>query len=131
MKNPPGPHDMKTLMTMTQIGGRKKKRNRGPGESDTYGFDTFLQDQAIKEFWGSCVNGQIKALKHATAKDTKTGVESSDQYKAHDASDTVIVKINEILAWAGGQMEEYRAFVEVLAEPECTLPTMMLSSRGL
>lgn len=129
-RNPPGPHDMKTLMS--QIGGRnKKKRNRGPGETDTYGFDTFLQDQAIKEFWGSCVNEQIKLLKHATSKDAKTGAESIDQYKAHDASDTVIVKINEILAWAGGQMEEYKAFVEVLAEPECSLPTMMLSSRGL
>merc|ERR1712178_423577 len=131
LKHPPGPHDMKTMAALMQGTNHRKRKKKGNEEGEGYGFDDFMQTQALKEFWGTLVSEEMKNLKHAIIKDNKTGTEQADQYKAHDACDTVIAKINEILVWANAQMEAYQAFVEILADPEHPMPLVTFSSRGL
>merc|ERR1711870_171443 len=80
--------------------------------------------------WHTLIINEMKMLKQALMVGNKfTG--TVDQYKAHDAAESVCNKIKELLRTAQGQMDEYEAFVETLDVPEVRMSEVALSGRGL
>merc|ERR1712060_545950 len=56
---------------------------------------------------------------------------SVDQFKAHDAAESVGNKLQEVLVKAKGQLEEYESFAEALDEEEPRMSSVSFSGRGL
>jgi len=130
LKHPPGPSDARNMATLMAGNSRRKRKvQKSFEERDVFGWDSFMQDQALREYWGSHVQDDLRTLKHAIIKD-KAG-DTIDTYKAHEAADTVMQKIGEIEAWTKQQMEEYRSIIEVMIDVEPPMPVMAFSSRGL
>jgi len=120
--------------------GKKAKKDKTANQqSDTYGFASFLQDQALLELWPVIILNEVKLLNAAMSigKKASDGVPVAaaeggvDQYKAHDAAESVVKKVQDVLTWAAAQLEEYESFVEVLTSPETPMNTLSYSGRGL
>jgi len=122
LKCPPGPITQPEMQAKIKLGKK--------GLAQFYGFDTFMQDQALVENWHNLVSAEIKNLKAALAVNSKIsgGVDSS---KAHDAADSLSMKVKDLLGRVRGQLEEYASFADVLASPEALIGTCSLSGRGL
>jgi len=139
LRHPPGPVDAKGLAALMQADKKKKHKDQEKGQEtkdtglhDVYGFDSFMQDRAIKECWAVLCNDEVKTMRHAMIMETNGSKDMVvDTYKAADASETLGKKLTEIVSWANFQMEEYHSIVEVLVDPEPPTPFVTFSSRGL
>jgi len=99
-------------------------------EPDGFRYDSFLKDMAEGHHWASLISAEVKMLRQALSVATKFSG-AVDQLKAHDAGEAAVVKLKEMLKQAKGQMEEYDAVVEAMAEPEARLSHIRFSGRGL
>mmetsp|Transcript_127245 Transcript_127245/g.245411 ORF Transcript_127245/g.245411 Transcript_127245/m.245411 type:complete len:922 (-) Transcript_127245:119-2884(-) len=131
LKSPPGPHDVKAMIANGGSPVKKiKKGKKGKGAGISFGYDSFLQDQAMMKMWPQLIFDEIRMLKQAVIIDKQAG-EQIDHFKAHDAAESVLNKIDNVLNWSRCQFEEYQAFVEVLRTLEEPMPDIVYSSRGL
>jgi len=130
LRHPPGPADAKHMAQLFQGTMKRSRGKTKKTDKDFYGWDSFMQDQAVKEFWGNLVQDEMRLLRQAYIKDTKNG-DHVDHMKANDAAETVTVKLADVISWATSQIEEYESFVEVLADVEKPMPFITFSSRGL
>merc|ERR1711959_568947 len=104
--------------------------SRPKDDCDVYGFDSFMQVQAINEHWGGLIADEMRMLRHAYIRDSKNG-DQIDYIKAHEAAEGCVQKLDLVFLWARQQLEEYETFIEVLVDTEVPLPTVNISSRGL
>mmetsp|Transcript_104311 Transcript_104311/g.185460 ORF Transcript_104311/g.185460 Transcript_104311/m.185460 type:complete len:922 (-) Transcript_104311:33-2798(-) len=123
LKTPPGPADAAEMTA-------KYKSNKSKKSIAVFGFDSFIQDSAILDNWNILITLEIKALKSALTQTTKVG-SGVDAWKAHDAADSVSLKINDMLKRVKAQMEEYSSFTEILSLNESLMAGVNMSSRGL
>lgn len=130
LRHPPGPYDAKTMGQLMQGVKAKTKAQKRNSRNDMYGFDSFMQDQAIKEYWAGLIVDEMRLLRQSVMKNAGNNADI-DHFKVHDAAETAILKLDLIIEWTRSQLEEYESFVEVLADIEAPMPTMTLSSRGL
>jgi len=123
------------LYTDTNASTKAKRRPMLLGhmeqqERDGFRYDSFLKDMAEGHNWASLISAEVKTLKQALSVASKFSG-AVDQLKAHDAGESAVVKLKDILRQAKGQMEEYDAVVEAMAEPEERLSHIRFSGRGL
>lgn len=147
LRNPPGPADStefeqmvvakrKDMVRKDNLSNSKKKaQDKFLVEiRDFFGFDSFLQDQALHDQFCTMVTNDLRNLKQALNVSNKIS-NNVDQVKAHDAAENVCLKVGDALAKTKGQMEEYSAFVEAMTAPEAMLLSgtggPQLSGRGL
>lgn len=129
LKSPPGPTDAAEILLQMKAAGRAAKHG-DVKRSMVYRFDGFLQDMALQDMWHALISNEGRMLKQALMVGNKfTG--TVDQYKAHDAAESVANKLKELLRTANGQMDEYEAFVETMDVPEVQMREVSLSGRGL
>lgn len=141
LKRPPGP---KSSFIANSEDLRKKRRssnNRRRSSKDrldkVYGFGSFMLTQAEMGLWDTLIDPEMKQLRSCLAPkrlskfDIDAPPHEIDHYKAHDAAESVMVKVGFILDWAKAQREEYESFVEVLVGIESPIPSLVYSGRGL
>lgn len=140
LAHPPGPMDLNKQMAVfnaAQKAAKKDAKGKAGGGSskhaaaEEYGFDSFVQDHAIHSYWPVLIDGDRKMLRHATHTDVATGQMNVDYYKANDAGQNVVKKIDEVLEWTRGQLDEYGSFTQVMNDTEELVPGMSFSGRGL
>merc|ERR1712008_192039 len=105
-------------------------RHNQQEERDGFSYDSFLKDIAEEHSWAGLIFTEVKKLRQALSVASKFAG-AVDQIKAHDAGVSAGAKPNGILKEAKGQMEEYDAVVEALADPEARLAHVRFSGRGL
>jgi len=140
LRRPPGKHDEKRLQQMwaelhKQAGKDKKKKKKGV---DMLTYDSFVQDEAFKAMWPQLIAQELRMLKQsivtdktrlADMKDSSGGV---DHCRAHDASEGMQHKVEEVLKWVKQQFQEYQSFVDVFRTAvEPSMPRVNFSGRGL
>jgi len=138
LKNPPGPLDSTEFQLLLQK--KKKEHERAEHhhhhytEQEMLGFDSFLQDMAITDGWHGLLAGDQRSLKHALNTTNKV-TNSVDQFKAHDAAESVVQKIKVVVRKARTQLDEYEAFIDGMSAPEVGIMGSsggaQLSGRGL
>uniref|UniRef100_A0A6U6LXC3 Aurora kinase n=1 Tax=Zooxanthella nutricula TaxID=1333877 RepID=A0A6U6LXC3_9DINO len=113
---------------------KKAKKDNGVDNRDVYGFDSFLQDQALQDNFVSVVAPDFRNLRTALNTTGKL-TNNVDQVKAHDAAENLCTKVGLVVKKARGQLQEYMAFSEAMEEPEASLLQgtggVQLSGRGL
>eukprot|EP00931_Biecheleriopsis_adriatica_P041557 TRINITY_DN23743_c0_g1_i1.p1 TRINITY_DN23743_c0_g1~~TRINITY_DN23743_c0_g1_i1.p1 ORF type:complete len:873 (-),score=222.78 TRINITY_DN23743_c0_g1_i1:62-2680(-) len=97
LKHPPGPLDAQEMMA-------RYKSQRAKNSITTLGYDSFLQDQALKHSFNTVIMVEMKALKAALREARRV-----DSWKAYDAA----------------------AFVNIFDSPEALMADVALSGRGL
>merc|ERR1712050_165934 len=130
LKNAPGPF---TALELQQRGTKWFKKNKGHQHQEieiVYGFDSFLQDQSLVDQLPILIVNEMKMLRQALNIQGKLSA-SVDQFKAHDAAESVGNKLQEVIAKAKGQLEEYDSFAEALDEEEPRMASVSFSGRGL
>lgn len=133
LRAPPGPHDIKTLINegATTVKHKSKKKKGGKAHPAVlYGYGSYLQDQALQDNWVALIQDEIRALKQAIVVEKGVG-ESVDHFKAHDAAESVLHKVDYVLKWAKCQFEEYESLLDTVRTLEQHAPALAYSSRGL
>merc|ERR1740130_1384637 len=126
---PPGPNDLARQMAVYNAAQKTKKKKHHEAASQ-YGFDSYVQDHAIHSFWPILIEYDRKSLRQSVHFDPVSNTEQIDYYKANDAVQNVIKKIDEVIEWAKYQTEEYNSIVDILVDTEAEMPSVAYSSRG-
>jgi hypothetical protein len=128
LSNPPGPqHDFADLFS-DPFGKRKKKKNEAV---DVYGYDSFVQEHAREMWWPHLIDDEKAKVRNAIVKSSGGKKDKIDRFAAHDAAQSVLGKLEDVMEWSRHQLEEYESFIEVFELPEQRMPTAMYSHRGL
>jgi Ca2+-binding EF-hand superfamily protein len=145
LKHPPGPADYEAHMDLWNSISKKKKKgeqqrrvskgggpiDKTPGVSEVFGFDSFMQTQALHAWWPMLIDNDRATIKNCMHHDSVNNALACDYFRASDAGQNVVKKIDEVLEWAKFQVEEYKSFVDVLTTSEGAIPQIGFSSRGL
>jgi len=141
LKQPPGPansEEFEQLMALRSKSGKKDKKgnivaDRGMAD-EVIGYQTFAQDQALNESLSSLMANDLRILRQLVSAGNKDKAVDTAKV-AHDAAERVCNRVGQALRRTKGQMEEYKAFVEAMCEPEASMTSntggLQLSGRGL